>query len=219
MSVDSSVVEPAKRLPAEINEPDIRLYSHSPILYWWPVWLVGFVMAIITAVDGGRMVYVPPGTQIEDRQILIPEGAALAGPQERMAQSHYLGTILVITLLIVFISSNLAGYVFLSASVFAVWVASVFLFDHRTYIIFSAGQVRVLDAIGEAERVYDVTNMTFQVQPNIFLRHRIFGFWGAGDIIVRTGGPHPEVLEWPNVLFARSRLKQIQDRLKAREVV
>jgi hypothetical protein len=45
------------------------------------------------------------------------------------------------------------------------------------------------------------------------------GLWGAGDLVVRTGGPHPEVLEWPNVLFVRSRLKQIQSRLKQRDVV
>jgi hypothetical protein len=96
---------------------------------------------------------------------------------------------------------------------------SDFVFDHRTYIIFSAGQVRVRDEIGQAEKVYDVTNMTFQIQPNVFLRHRLLGFYGAGDLIVSTAGPHPEVLEWPNVLFARSKLRQIQARLKAREVV
>jgi hypothetical protein len=114
---------------------------------------------------------------------------------------------------------NLAGYVFISVGFFAVWVASVFLFDRRTYLIVSAGQVRVRDEIGQAEKVYDVTNMTFQIQPNVFFRHHVLGFYGAGDLVVRTGGPHPETLEWPNVLFVRSRLRQIQERLKEREVV
>jgi len=114
---------------------------------------------------------------------------------------------------------NLAGYLFLSSTLFAVWVLSVFVFDRRTYIAFSAGQVRIRDAIGQAEKVYDVTNMTFQVQPNIFFRHRVLGLYGAGDLLVQTGGPRPETLEWSNVLFARSRLRQIQHLLKEREVV
>jgi hypothetical protein len=114
---------------------------------------------------------------------------------------------------------NLGGYLFVSTFMFAVWVVTVFLFDRRTYMTFSAGQVRILNEIGEAEKVYDATNMTFQVLPNVFIRHRLLGLWGAGDLVVRTGGPQSEVLEWPNVLFVRSRLKQIQSRLKQRDVV
>ncbi len=114
---------------------------------------------------------------------------------------------------------NLAGYLFLSLWFLAIWALSVFVFDRRTYIIFSAGQVRYRDQIGQAEKVFDVTNLTFQVQPNVLFRHRILGIYGAGDLIVRTGGPHSEVLEWPNVMFVRSRIKQIQERLKSREMV
>jgi hypothetical protein len=117
------------------------------------------------------------------------------------------------------IQINLAGYVFVSAWLFAVWAVSVFYFDTRTYIIISAGQVRVCTEIGQGEKVFDVTNLTFQLQPNILFRHRVLGLYGAGDLVVRTGGPSPEVIEWPNVLFVRSRLRQIEQRLKARTVV
>jgi hypothetical protein len=37
--------------------------------------------------------------------------------------------------------------------------------------------------------------------------------------VIRTGGPHAEVFEWPNVLFVRSRLRQIEHLLQSREVV
>jgi hypothetical protein len=238
-----------KETPGERTQSDIKIYSHSPILYWWPVWLVGFLMAFLTYLDGSRLA------------VMSPDGV-LETTQDRVASNPYLGTWFFLTLILVFVSSNvqlrglwewigilavalgvsvvslyglwghlvdwfrllhihinLAGYVFISVWVFAIWVVSVFIFDHRTYIIFSAGQVRVLDEIGQAEKVYDVTNLTFQVQPNVLIRHRLLGFYGAGDLVLRTGGPHPEVLEWPNVLFARSRLKQIQERLKSREVV
>src|SRR5262245_44458868 len=31
---------------------EIRLYSHSPLAYWWPVWLVGFIIAAISQFAG-----------------------------------------------------------------------------------------------------------------------------------------------------------------------
>jgi hypothetical protein len=231
-------------------------------LYWWPVWLVGFCLALVTYLDGGRMAYLPAGTHVEGRALVLPESASPEEPQERVAHNPYLGTWFFLTLLIVFVCSNvqlrglwegiavlflavallvvlhfglwgtladwvrqlhvhinLAGYLFVSCGLLAVWLACVFVFDRRTYVAFSAGQVRIREHIGQAEKVYDVTNMTFQVLPNVFLRHRVLGLYGAGDLVIRTGGPHSEVLEWPNVLFARSRFRQIQERLKEREVV
>ena len=86
---------------------------------------------------------------------------------------------------------NMAGYLFLSTWLFAVWAVTFFYFDRLTYMIFSTGQVRVRQAIGEGEKVYDVTNMNLELQPNVFFRHRVLGFYDAGDLIVRTGGAGP----------------------------
>jgi hypothetical protein len=288
----------ATSLPAssESTSREIRLYSHSPIFYWWPVWLVGFALAFVTYFDGTRMALVPPGTEARrdwvvevapgeratreglilppsepgHPQHLPPEGdrtagAALPAPEQphvRMASNQYLGSIFVITLLVVFVCSNvplrglwewiavlaiglvisvvavygwwgslmewfgllhmyinMACYVFLSTWLFALWAVTVFFFDTRTYIILCAGQVRIRQEIGHGEKIYDVTNMTFHLQPNVFLRHRVLGLFGAGDLVVRTGGPQAEVIDWPNVLFVRRRLKQIEHMLHSREVV
>jgi hypothetical protein len=276
---------------------DIKLYSHSVIFYWWPVWLVGFLMAFLTYLDGGRMAVVPPGTEarrdwrvevapgrLETRAGLIlpaadagrpallplavgPEGPAGAPPEPeqphvRMAVNPFLGTWFLLTLLVVFVSTNvplrglwewiavlaialvvavlslygwwknvldwfhllhvqinLAGYLFLATWLFAIWVVTVFYFDTRTYVIISAGQVRVRQAIGQGEKIYDATNLALHLQPNILFRHRVLGLLTAGDLVVRTGGPHSEVFEWPNVLFVRSRLRQIEHLLQSREVV
>jgi hypothetical protein len=67
----------------------------------------------------------------------------------------------------------MAGYLFLSTWLFAIWVVTVFIFDHRTFLIFSAGQVRVRDHIGQAEKVYDGTNLSVQLLPNVLCRHRV----------------------------------------------
>src|SRR5579863_2945593 len=31
-----------------VREPEIRVYAHSRLLYWWPVWFCGYVMTAIT---------------------------------------------------------------------------------------------------------------------------------------------------------------------------
>ena len=31
---------------------DVKIYSHSPLLYWWPVWVAGYLMALLTYIGG-----------------------------------------------------------------------------------------------------------------------------------------------------------------------
>src|SRR5207248_9788169 len=38
---------------------EIRIYSHSPLFYWWPVWLFGFLFALLTLIDNERLMIVP----------------------------------------------------------------------------------------------------------------------------------------------------------------
>lgn len=93
-----------------------------------------------------------------------------------------------------------------------------FYFDRLTFMVFSPGQVRIRQAIGEGEKAYDVTNMSMELEQNVLIRHRILGFYDAGDLIVRMGGPRPEVLRWKNVLLVRSKLRRIERLLQTREV-
>jgi hypothetical protein len=44
----------------------IRVVSHTTLIYWWPVWLVGLVLAALTYADGGRLAVVPPGTTVKE---------------------------------------------------------------------------------------------------------------------------------------------------------
>jgi hypothetical protein len=45
------------RAKNDVNQ--ITIISHSNLYYWWPVWVVGFVMAIITYFDGYVMAVLP----------------------------------------------------------------------------------------------------------------------------------------------------------------
>lgn len=274
---------------------EIRLYSRSDIFYWWPVWGLGYLLALLTYLDGGHLAVVPQGTEarrdwrveighgrVETREGLIlppidpdhpahlpPPGikgrlSPLPPPEQphvHIASSPYLGTWFFLTLLLVFVSTHaplrglwewiavlfialvvslialyglwgtirewfvllhvritMTGYLFLSTWLFAIWLVTFLYFDRLTYIIFTTGQVRVRRAIGEGEKAYDVTNLSLELQPNVFFRHRILGLYDAGDLIIRTGGPQSDVIPWPNVLRVRSQMRKIERLIQTREV-
>src|SRR5258708_1323200 len=57
----------APRAPAATVQPqqnEIKIVSHSNLVYWWPVWAVGLVMGVLTWADDHRMAIVPPKTEV-----------------------------------------------------------------------------------------------------------------------------------------------------------
>jgi hypothetical protein len=117
--------------PAERDE--VTVVSHSNIFYWWPVWAVGFIMAIWTWVDGNLIVTVPKHstavtkadvtyedgsktvTEKNREVIILPEGGRLTRqpgtdrpvqPRVHMARSKNLGVIFCVTLLLVLTITN-----------------------------------------------------------------------------------------------------------------
>ena len=86
------------------------------------------------------------------------------------------------------------------------------------YIVFSPGQFRVKQEIGGGEHTYDTIGMVVEKQRNDLFRHWILGL-GSGDLIVRTSGAQNQHFDLPNVLFIGSKLKQIEDLLREKEVV
>ena len=58
--------------PTEATRPDqqlaIKVVSHTGLIYWWPVWLVGFIFAALTYAEDSRLVVVPAGTQVKEVQ-------------------------------------------------------------------------------------------------------------------------------------------------------
>src|SRR5205807_1193371 len=68
--------------PAVVPDEEIRVYGHSNLFYWWPVWACGFLLAALTYVDGHVMAIVPKGTQVEAGQVLVtPPGQSIPQPQ------------------------------------------------------------------------------------------------------------------------------------------
>jgi hypothetical protein len=284
----------AHAVPVPPAERELRIYSHSALFYWWPVWAVGFLMAMLTFIDGGRMVIVPPETEVarnarviyERKQdnkvtqvemdgrdvVILPKGKSLHPnqpaadmpnpdvPHLHMAQSAKLGVLYATVLLLIIIVSNVplrglwsviiilfvvlvivilaladwwtwilekmsyldirinaGGYLFISLVLFIIWAVTVFVFDRRTYVSITSGQVRVCLAIGAGETVYDTTGMTFTKSQNDLFRHWIVGL-GSGDLIIHRTNTNQEI-DMPNVLFIGAKIKEIEKLVKEREVV
>ncbi len=43
----------------------IRLFGHSTLFYWWPVWVFGFVLCVISLFDNTRAIQIPGKTTIQ----------------------------------------------------------------------------------------------------------------------------------------------------------
>jgi hypothetical protein len=105
-----------------LDTREVRIYSHSALFYWWPVWACGYIVALWTAIDGHRLAIVPANTKVEKRDdgsfLLTPPGkhsadeqiekAALnnTGFQQHVAQNSRLGVVFVMVLLLVILITN-----------------------------------------------------------------------------------------------------------------
>lgn len=66
--------EPAPSPPPGQPPLEIRIYSHSSLFYWWPVWLVGLILALLTWAQGNFMIVVPKGTKLADKPEIRKDG-------------------------------------------------------------------------------------------------------------------------------------------------
>lgn len=113
---------------------------------------------------------------------------------------------------------NLGGYLLISSVLFILWLVVFIFFDRQIYMIFTPGQLRVRLEIGDAETAYDTTGMTIQKQRSDLFRHWILGL-GSGDLIVKTSGAQHHHFDMHNVLFLGRKVKEIEEMLRARQVV
>jgi hypothetical protein len=113
---------------------------------------------------------------------------------------------------------NQGGYIFFSTVLFIFWAIVIFAYDRQVKMTFTPRQVRVVQEVGDAEMVFDATGLNFQKLRTDPFRHWILGLAGAGDLVVRTGGAHPQTIEFPNVLFLHRRLQKIERLLQTQEV-
>jgi hypothetical protein len=62
-----STANPPQAPPAQAPRPqrrEVMIFSHSSLFYWWPVWAIGYLMALITLFTGDRVALVPGKTEL-----------------------------------------------------------------------------------------------------------------------------------------------------------
>ena len=107
---------------------EIKIVSHSNLFYWWPLWAVGFIMALLTWIDGRMMAIVPKDTialrdatvikeqTYDHRDVLVaPPGKRLpprdadvppTTPHLRMASNTSYGVIYSFVLILLIVITN-----------------------------------------------------------------------------------------------------------------
>lgn len=270
--------------PNQAAKREITLISHSMLFYWWPIWLLGIIMALITYFDHTRLAIVPDGSKLTETrsdekgiyyelavtkptQSLMEAKTATRTPGEeafkpRVSQKAWMGPVFCVVLLLTVVITNvplrglwsflvllllvvlalvislvpdgwdsllqrvgnlhiyinMAGYLFIAGAVFILWAVSVFIFDQRTYMRVTPGQIQVCEHVGASIRNFDTTGLSFEKQRDDLFRHWLLGFF-SGDLIVRTAGAEKETIRLPNVLWISWRLEEVQQLLREKATV
>jgi hypothetical protein len=231
---DKNSVEDPDDLPDITSElPELRIYSHSPIFYWRPVWVTGFILAIMSGmygaaveIDSGRIDTIMPSANPGVFYIavlllvIIFTNVKLRGIY---SVATVLGILLVAVLLAWFgwwddilgfiphlsVHMNMGFYLVFSGALLIIWLLSFFVFDRLTYWSVRPGQMTEEHIIGGGERSYDTRGMLFEKHAEDLFRHIILGL-GAGDLKISTTGARKEELYIPNVVFVDKKVRAIQ---------
>jgi len=230
--VPVQVVQPASEQRHKDHPEEVRIYSHSTFFYWWPVWLTGYIMALVTRLDG-QVVQIG-NSEVWMHQsknlgvlftlifflVILITNVSLRGLASVVAILAFAFGALLLAYYgwwedlmnwmgKVSIFMNMGFYVLFSSLVFVVWAFSVFVYDRLSYWRVTPGQLTYDAVIGGAQKSYDARGMVFEKHRQDLFRHWIIGF-GSGDIEISTTGARRETFSIPNVLFVDSKVGEIQ---------
>src|SRR4051794_18350441 len=84
ITTPSPVTYPPGR-PASSEHQEITIVSHSNLFYWWPVWAVGFLMALLSYFSGHRLAVVPDETEaVRNAEVRVPGRDAESGTRDAL---------------------------------------------------------------------------------------------------------------------------------------
>ncbi|MDX2290411.1 MAG: hypothetical protein NW217_16530 [Hyphomicrobiaceae bacterium] len=207
---------------------ELRIYSHSTLLYWWPAWAFGYLAALVNAG--------------QEQFLATAEGA-------RPSSSVGLTFIAILLLLIVFTNVRLRGinsvvailaigflaillawlgwwddiaalvpylwvhmntgfYLVFSTGLLIIWLTMFFVFDRLMFWRVRPGQLTVERLIGGGAESFDTDGLRFERLEADFFR-AVLGF-GAGDLKATTTGLGGTTIDIPNVILVKSKVHAIE---------
>lgn len=210
----------------------ITIYSHSGLFYWWPVWAIGYLLALITYVQGHLVnlgdaeVIIHPSKNLGVIFMVITVLVILITnvTVRGVGSLTVIIAILAVTFLFAYLGwwddifhavsflalyMNLGFYIFFSSVIFFIWAMAFFLFDRLEFYKFRPGQMEHYSVFGGGEQTYDTGGMALHKLRDDLFRHWILGL-GSGDLQVSTAGAVRKEFTVRNVLFVGRKLSQIQ---------
>lgn len=212
---------------------EVRLISHSNIVYWWPAWVVGYALALISYTDGigstiapGTVAYIH--TSNNPGLLFIATMAILVVFTNARLRGVYsvvtLVSIAFVTVLLAWLGwwdsilgflpslsarANMGFYLLFSTVFLVIWLLTFFVVDRLTYWRVRPGQIISQKLIGGGAHSYDTHGLVFEKKDQDFFRHLVLGL-GSGDLLLTLGAVERETVSIPNVLLVDSKLKAIQ---------
>jgi len=214
------------------NPPDVVLYGHSNLYYWWPLWAVGYVMALVTYFQGQphqigsfTELYHPSSSLgviyfLTLFLVILITNVTVRGTSSALV----IVSLMLVTITLAYfgwwdpilmwagnlsIHLNMGAYVFFSTLMFIVWALTVFVFDRLSYWRIKPGQITHEFVYGSGSTSYDTEGMVLEKHRNDFFRHWLLGL-GSGDLRIHTMGAQRDTLDVTNVLFIGSKIDSIQ---------
>ncbi len=188
----TATTPPVAQRTEEVDQ--IAVYGHSALLYWWPVWLVSFVLAGVTYAEGARS----GGVTVSDINgpgavfVITLLAVAISSTVVLRGMVSVVAAVAVIAVALAFawfgwwsdilgflggleIRINAAGYLCFGVPLFLAWLAVVGLYDRLHYVIFSQGQIRYVLEVGDSEVVMPAGGAIVEKNRSDAFRHRVLG--------------------------------------------
>jgi len=249
----NSTSSPDTAKPAAAGVPEIRIYQHSPIIYWWVIWSYGFFCALLTfaqgdrlAIGDGKPLFIHPSSWVGLSftlllLLVIVATTVRARGINALLLILLIGLAAVATYLVMsmpglwttppslLVHMNLAFYVLVSTVLFAIWFASVFVFDRLSYWRFRGAQVervqKFASVLGRAPESWSVMHIRLTRYSDNLIAHKFLGLGilglGTSDIEAKVtifGGGHDQ-FRIENVWRAAEPLRQIHSLMGAKATV
>jgi hypothetical protein len=223
--------------PAHKQETDqIVVYGHSSLLYWWPVWLISFILAGASYAEGDRSGGVTVSNANAPGVIFVITllAVALSSTVLLRGMMSVIAVVSAIALSVAFawfgwwgeifgffggleIRINAAGYLCIGVPLFVAWLGVVGWYDRLHYITFGRGQIRYVQEVGDSEIVIPADGTVVEKKRSDWFRHWLLGL-GSGDLVIGSGGSNSPTIELKNVLLIRQKLAVIDKLLREKAV-
>ncbi len=226
----STEISHARTAPRE--ETQVIIYGHSWLLYWWPVWVIGYLMALLTWLHPVRVQIGSSSVEFYSKTSLGVIYALVVLVTVLITNSYMRGAVsLIVVLVVAFLAllfaylgwwddifdwfghrpvyMDLGFYLFFSTGLLLIWLLTVFVFDHLSFWRVRPGQVTHEYVLGAVESSYDTDNMVFTKRQDDLFRHWVLGL-GSGDLQMQTMGGRGIVAKVSNVLFLNAKEARIQ---------